>query len=83
MEAYEITYTRNGKEHTQIRISDTAENAIESLCNQYGWEYKINMIDADSCGKEWCKVAIDPDGGINWRFTAIAIRTTLEITEEA
>ena len=65
---YTITYA--GKSVT--RIADTAEKAIEKLCDQYGWSFRLRQYDADTCGREWTECAVDTEGGINWNLRVLA-----------
>lgn len=67
---YTLQY--NGK--TVTRIADTAEKAIEKLCDQYGWNYTLRQYDADTCGLEWAECAADTNGGINWNLRVLATR---------
>lgn len=57
-----------------IRQAENAEQAIEKLCMQYGWNYTLQMYDADTRGLEWAKCAVDTNGGIEWNRTLIASR---------
>lgn len=68
MNRYKITY--NGK--TVIRRGENAEDAIDRLCDQYGWRSKLNQYDADTRGQEWAECSVDTDGGINWAMTILA-----------
>lgn len=72
MKKYKIEYTRNGKDSTVIRRAESAEAAVDKLAAQYGWRVKLNMYDAATRGEEWAQVAVDPDGGINYSFAALA-----------
>ena len=62
----------NGKKVT--RHADTAEKAIEKLCDQYGWSYTLYQYDADTRGREWAECRVDTDGGINWNLRVLATR---------
>lgn len=63
MNIYTITYERNGKEITTTRRADTAQEAIEKLCDQYGWYDKLKQYDADTRGCEWAEVNAYEDSG--------------------
>lgn len=65
---YKISY--DGK--TVTRNADTAQAAIEKLCDQYGWGYKLKQYDADTRGHEWAECAADTNGGINYNRTIYA-----------
>ena len=69
MRTYKITYTRCGRTITTTRKGEKAEDAIFSLCDQYAWRAKLNMISADDNGIKWAKCSADTDGGINWNIT--------------
>ena len=62
----------NGKK--VIRNADSAEAAIEKLCDQYAWRCHLKQYDADTRGKEWAECSVDTEGGINWNLTIIATR---------
>ena len=71
---YRLRYEspRTGKPIETTRKAESAEAAIDMLCEQYGWRAKLEQYDADTRGLEWAKCAVDPDGGINYRFAIIA-----------
>ena len=73
---YKITYQKKEDQNDKVvrRIADNAQDALEKLCNQYGWGYKLTMYDADTRGAEWAQFYIDPTGGINYEFLALAER---------
>ncbi len=58
----------------QVRCADNAEAAIERLCDQYGWNYRVKLVDADTRGEECCEALIDTEGGINYGLRAVATR---------
>lgn len=68
MNRYKLTY--NGK--AVIRCGESAEDAIERLCSQYGWRNHLNQFDADTRGQKWAECSVDTNGGINWNMTVIA-----------
>ena len=55
------------------RKARDAVDAVEKICNQYGWSYKVKLIDAHTCGKEWTECLIDRDGGINYSQRVVAV----------
>ena len=61
-----------------IRKAEDAEQAIDKLCNQYGWNYKLDMYDADTRGLEWAKCNVDTNGGTEWNRTLIATKIEKE-----
>lgn len=67
---YTLQY--NGK--TVTRNADTAQEAVEKLCDQYGWRCTLKQYDADTRGHEWAECAADTEGGINWNLTILATR---------
>lgn len=68
MNRYQINY----KNKSIVRRAESAPEAINKLCNQYGWNSKLEQIDADTCGTRWAAFLCDPDGGINYEFRIIA-----------
>ena len=70
---YKITYQRNGKEITAHRNAEKADDALEAICNQYGWGFRLKMISADDCGLEWATALADTDGGINYNLRLEAV----------
>lgn len=74
MKKYNITYTRNGKEIKTSRKANSPAEAVEKLCEQYGYECKVNQFDADTYGKKWAEVEVrKPEYGYHsWIFTALA-----------
>ena len=72
MKKYRIQYTRNGHEVTTTRKAERAQDAIESLCDQYKWRGKLSQYDADTRGQEWAEVYADPEGGINYSIRIVA-----------
>lgn len=80
MRKYIISYERNGRQIKTSRRASSAAAAVEALCNQYGYEYRIKQIDADTYGKTWAWVAVlRPEicATPSWIFDAMA-----EISEE-
>lgn len=71
---YEIEYTspRTGKPVRTTRRAESAVAAIDALCDRYGWRSHLKQIDAAEHGREWAECSIDPDGGINYSFSALA-----------
>lgn len=67
---YDISY---GKILT-ARTAETAADAIEKLTDQYGWSWKLSLIDAATNGRKWCEGYVDRDGGINYDLWIIAVR---------
>lgn len=70
---YKITYTRNGKEITAHRNAEKAADALEVICNQYLWGFRLKMISADDGGLEWTTALADTNGGINYNLYMEAI----------
>jgi hypothetical protein len=68
MDKYRIEY----KSKTIFRLAENAVDAIDRLTNQYGWNYKLNQVDADTRGKEWAEVFCDREGGINYNMRIFA-----------
>ena len=64
---YKLHY--NGKEI--IRKGLDAIDAIERLCDQYGWNYRVSMVDCDRGKYSWASCQVDTEGGINWNMTII------------
>lgn len=64
MNRYEIKFERNGTERRFVRVAESATEAAEKLCNQYGWEWKYGLVDADTRGIESAElpVAFGEDG---------------------
>lgn len=67
---YILTY--DGKEIT--RTADTAEEAVEKLCSQYGWRCRLRQYDADTRGHDWAESLVDTEGGTNWNRTILSTR---------
>ena len=70
MEKYIIEF--RGKRF--VRSGETAQEAIEKLCDQYGWRFNLHMYDADSRGLDWANGAVDTNGGINYNAHIFASR---------
>lgn len=70
-----MKYIIQYKGKTLVRRADTAEAAVEKLCDQYGWRCKLRQYDADTRGREWAECSVDTEGGINWNMTVIASRS--------
>lgn len=70
-----MKYIIQYKGKTLVRHADTAEAAVEKLCDQYGWRCKLRQYDADTRGREWAECSVDTEGGINWNMTVIANRS--------
>lgn len=69
MNKYRIEY----KDKVGFRLAENAVDAIDRLANQYGWNYKLNQVDADTRGAEWAEVFCDRDGGINYKMRIFAV----------
>jgi uncharacterized cysteine cluster protein YcgN (CxxCxxCC family) len=69
-----VKYTLEYNGRKVVRIADTAQAAVEKLCDQYGWRCTLKQYDADTRGLEWAECAVDADGGINWNLTILASR---------
>lgn len=69
---FKITYQRNNKKISTVRNANDAIQAIDKICSQYNWRWKIDLIDGLTCGKEWCSAFVDTEGGINYEFKIIA-----------
>lgn len=65
---YIITY----RDKRVVRYADSAEHAIDKLCDQYGWRCRLDMYDADTRGLKCAECSADTDGGINYNITLIA-----------
>lgn len=68
MNRYRIEY----KDKTVFRMAENAVDAIDRLTNQYGWNYRIGQVDADTRGAEWAEVFCDREGGINYNMRIFA-----------
>lgn len=64
---YRIEYTRNGREIAVYRNAESAVEAMESLADQYGWNIKLHMYDADTRGKEWAEFGVYPYNDSSFR----------------
>lgn len=62
LKRYKLTY--GGK--SVVRRAESADCAVDKLCDQYGWSNRLNLYDADTRGKMWARCYIDKDGGINY-----------------
>lgn len=49
-----------------VRSGMTAQEAIENLCDQYGWRFNLHMYDAYGRGFVWANGTVDTNGGINY-----------------
>lgn len=67
-ERYKVVY--RGK--TVVRRGASAQDAVERLCDQFGWRCRLRQYDADTRGMVWAECDVDPDGGINWDFAVLA-----------
>jgi hypothetical protein len=67
-------YCSDAKIVTVIRYADDACDAIEKLCDQYGWGCAVYMYDSSTSGKAWAQFQYDRNGGINYNgmMTALA-----------
>lgn len=72
---YIISYSRRAdmKMVQTARDGATAHDAIESLCNQYGWRCSLKEYDADTRGREWAVCSADTDGGTVWNLAIHAV----------
>lgn len=68
MERYKITYAGR----VVRRFGDSARDAVERLCDQYGWRCHLRQYDADTCGQMWAECDVDTDGGINYNLAVLA-----------
>ena len=71
-EASPVKYAIEFRGKQFIRTGMTAQEAIEKLCDQYGWRFRINMFDAETRGRKYAKGGVDTDGGINYNDAAYA-----------
>lgn len=71
MTRYEIYNTDDQLKY--VRKANSPKEALEKLCDQYGWSYRVSMYDADTQGKEWMKFLIDKNGGIDYNDYLIAV----------
>lgn len=78
MNAYIIRYTMDGVDKQMVRKAVDATEAIERLCYQYGWNYHLNMYDADTRGIDWSECFVDRDGGINFSMRMVASRKKMD-----
>ena len=69
-----MKYTLEYNGRKVVRNADTAEKAVEKLCDQYGWRCMLKQYDADTRGLKWAECVVDTDGGINWNLTILASR---------
>lgn len=58
MNRYEIKFERKGVEHRFVRLAETACEAADKLCDQYGWDWKLGLIDADTRGQESAELRV-------------------------
>lgn len=72
MNRYKLTYG----DKSVVRKAETAQDAVEKLCDQYGWGFKLNMYDADTRGLEWAECLADTNGGINYDRIIVAEKLT-------
>ena len=72
MNRYKITYERDGKSVTIYRRAENAPEAVERLCDQYGWRESMELYDADTRGLEWSKHKAATDYSINWDLIILA-----------
>lgn len=75
MARYQITYERNGKKMSIVRKGRNALDAINRLCDQYGYERHVRLIDADTYGKRLAEADIlkpEEYWSPTWIFTAMA-----------
>ena len=77
---YDIRYTRDGGTTYTLtsRKATDAVDAISRLCDQYGWEWHLDMIDADTHGNEWAQCSVDTYGGRNWNMTITAVENKID-----
>lgn len=77
MDKYIIKYERNGRQIKTSRRASSPVEAVAALCDQYGYEYRVKQIDADTAGKTWAWVAVlRPEicASPSWLFDAMAER---------
>lgn len=74
MNKYVITYERGEKKIKTSRIAENAEEAIDKLCDQYGWRNKLDLYDADTRGLEWSRHKVATDYSINWDLIIMAVK---------
>ena len=63
---YTIKYSIGDKKVEITRKAISSLDAITKLADQYGWSWKLSLVDADTRGSEWCTGLIDTNGGINY-----------------
>ena len=68
---YIIKYRSGDRDVKVIREAVSSLDAVTKLTDQYGWSWRLSLLDADTHGKEWCDGLIDPDGGINYNYYVI------------
>ena len=66
---YRIEY----RDKTVFRYAKNAVEALNKITDQYGWNYRINQIDADTRGGEWAEAICDREGGINYNMRIFAV----------
>lgn len=67
-----VKYKIEFRGKTFVRSGMSAQDAIETLCDQYGWRFRLGMYDADTQGRKWAKGAVDTNGGINYNDSIFA-----------
>lgn len=68
MKRYALKYS----DKKVYRFGEDAIDAVDKLCDQYGWSFSVNMFDAETRGSEWAECRADKDGGINYRTIILA-----------
>lgn len=74
---YTVSWTQGEHTVSVNRRAANAVDAIERICDQYGWRGKLEMYDADTRGDEWAEYSVDTDGGINYNRRIVAVRSDL------
>ena len=72
MKTYKIKYVIDGKKRCVKRIAYNAVEAIDKMSIQYGWNWRLSMVDAETNGMEWCCGLVDRNCGINYNMRIVA-----------
>ena len=74
---YVIKYSIGDRKVQITRNAISSLDAITKLTDQYGWSWKLSLVDADTRGEEWCSGLIDTNGGINYSIYFVCNRYTI------
>ena len=79
MNKYEIVYENIDGEKKIIRYGIDAVNAIERLCKQYQWNFKLNLYDTATGGKTWAKCKVGRSSYVDYDTVAIASKVEAKV----